>query len=207
MARGHLCTPPFYSGRHLWTHGSRLTLLAIPDGSLGNASSLIYRWSQNGTVLGESSGAGKNSLSFYDSVLSLPQNISVDILTDQDTVVATNSIGIQPREVSTLLYEDNPLIGLLLNKEVDGAYDLTDKEITFSAMPMFFSVQKRSDKRMNYTWSTNSGATNSGDHITLRSPSDSSGQAQVSVNVNNTASLFQTTSKNFLVKFGNPTSF
>ncbi|MBX4200096.1 hypothetical protein KW790_01380 [Candidatus Parcubacteria bacterium] len=205
--QGDTYAPPFYAGRHLWTHGSRLTLLAIPDSSLGSASALIYRWSQSGTILGASSGAGRSSLSFYDSILSLPQDISVDVMTDQDTVVATKTIHLQPTDVTTLLYEDNPLIGLLLNKEVDGSYGLTDKEVTFSAMPMFYSVQNRTDKRVSYTWSTNSGAANTGNHITLRIPDNSSGQAQVGVNINNSANLLQTASKSFLVKFGNTPSF
>jgi len=82
--QGETYTPPFYKGRALWSSQSRITFLAIPHGAgIGNPANLTYRWTQNGTVLGNINGIGKNTLSFTDSVLSKPQTIKIDVLSGQ----------------------------------------------------------------------------------------------------------------------------
>src|SRR3990167_742525 len=79
--QGDTYTPPFYKGKSLWSNQSRITFVAIPQG-LGNPASLNYKWTKNGTVLGNINGIGKNTLSFTDSILSRPQTIRVDILSE-----------------------------------------------------------------------------------------------------------------------------
>src|SRR3990167_10337236 len=69
--QGNSYVPPFYEGRTLWSSQSRITFLAIPHGAgIGNPANLTYKWTKNGTVLGNINGVGKNTLSFIDSILS-----------------------------------------------------------------------------------------------------------------------------------------
>src|SRR5688572_16598777 len=73
-------TLPFYKGKALWSKESRVKLLAIPRGpGVGNPLNLTYKWTKNGTVLGNINGVGKNTIAFTDSIISRPQTIQVDI--------------------------------------------------------------------------------------------------------------------------------
>ena len=65
--QGEVYTPPFYQGKTFWSKQSRVTLVAIPHG-LGNTANLNYKWTKNGTVLGNINGIGRNYLSFVDSI-------------------------------------------------------------------------------------------------------------------------------------------
>src|SRR3990167_8183019 len=95
--QGKTYTPPFYKGKTLWSSQSKIALLAIPHISgAGNPVNLTYKWIKNGTVLGNINGVGKNTLAFTDSILSKPQTIKVEILSEQKTVLASASIFVTP---------------------------------------------------------------------------------------------------------------
>src|SRR3989344_2819964 len=76
--QGEVYTPPFYQGKTFWSKQSRIPLVAIPQ-SLGNPANLTYKWTKNGTVLGNVNGVGKNSIYFVDSILSKGKTIEVEI--------------------------------------------------------------------------------------------------------------------------------
>ncbi|MEK7176166.1 MAG: hypothetical protein AAB695_02200 [Patescibacteria group bacterium] len=200
--QGSSYVPPFYQGRTLWSNQSKVVLLAIPHG-LGLAANLNYKWTKNGTVLGNTNGVGKNSLSFLDSILSKPQSIKVDIISSQDEVLASASVVIVPVSPSLLVYEKNPLYGYLFHKEVGGAYALSEKEITLTAFPFFFSVRNRADNTVGYAWRTNVGGMESGNAVTYRAPENVSGSSQVSASASNKDEIAQQAQKSFLVQFGN----
>lgn len=200
--QGEAYTPPFYEGRTLWSSQSRVTLFAIPQG-LGNASTLTYKWTKNGTVLGNISGVGRNTLSFTDSVVSKPQIIKVDIIGADKSTLATASINITPVRPSLLVYENNPLYGFMFNKETSGVYKLIAKEITFSAFPLFFSVNDRSNSRISYEWRTNSGGVETKNTVTYRAPEDSKGSSNISLRATSKNEILQTADKKFLIEFGN----
>jgi hypothetical protein len=206
QGRGY--TPPFYKGRTAWTNQGQITFYAVASvlGSSGtkvNPSNLVYRWSKDGTVLGASSGAGKSIITLSDSVLSLPENISVDIMTDQSTVVATQSINLTPFAPSVLVYEDNPLYGILFNNEAGGGMSVSNQqEFSFVALPLFFSSMNKDASNVGYSWSTNNTAGNqTTSMVTYRSPNQNSGSSNISVQINSKTSLLQTANKSFIVNF------
>jgi len=206
--QGETYVPPFYKGRKLWTKQSQITLVAIPHIILSNGEridikSLIYRWTKDETVLGNSSGVGKNSLKLFDSILSLPQTIQVDILTDKNTVVASASINLVPQTVSVLIYEDNPLYGFLFNKEVGSNFILKSKEVSFVAFPFFFSVTNKNAPSLVYTWNNRSVVSETSNRVTFRAPDNTTGTSKISIGIQNENKILQTSTKNFIVKFGN----
>lgn len=210
IQQGNTYAPPFYKGRTLWSRQSRITLLAIPHvstggGELGSAS-LIYKWTKDGTVLGSSSGTGKNSLTFVDSALSLPTTVTVDVMTNQDTVVGTETLTLASGDPSILVYENNPLYGLLFNREVANSATLNNKEVTFSAIPYFMTGNAKDNPSFSYNWSTNSGGAQSGSKVTYRAPEGAAGSSQVRISVLNTNTLLQGGEKDFLVQFGSQNS-
>ncbi len=202
--QGDTYTPPFYEGRSLWAHQSRVTLMAITHGSgYENPANVFYRWTQDGTVLGTASGIGKNSISFSDSVLSKPQTIKVDIRSASlpDDIVARNSVTIFPRNPVIGVYENNPLYGILFHKEVGVEYTFQNEEVTFSAFPYFFSALTKTAGPLRYNWLTNSRVAGTDPSITYRVPENTGGKAQVSIKVSNNDKFTQGANKNFLVQF------
>lgn len=188
--------PPFYKGRTLWSSQSTITLVAIPHG-LGSSANLDFRWSRNGTVLGSLSGAGKNTLNLTDTVLSKTQNITIEIVSDDNETLAVNSASITPAAQSALVYENNPLYGYLFHREVSRTYPLKDEEVTFTAFPLLFNTES-----LDYQWRTNAGRAETSRSVTYRVPEGGSGRASISLNISNVEKILQSASRNFLVEFG-----
>ena len=199
--QGQTYTPPFYKGKALWSNQSRISFVAIPQG-LGNSANLNYKWTRNGTVLGNINGIGRNYLSFLDSILSKPQTIKVDILSSQDEVLASAFVTVVPTSPILAIYENNPLYGFMFHRETNGTYELREKEVTFSAFPFFFSALSRADSGLSYEWRTNVGEAETRNSVTYRSPDDASGSSQVSMRVSNKDKIMQSFNKSFLIEFG-----
>ncbi|MDO8569322.1 MAG: hypothetical protein Q7R89_00845 [bacterium] len=201
--QGDTYTPPFYQGKSLWSNQSRITFLAIPQG-LGNPANLNYKWTKNGTVLGNINGVGKNTLSFTDSILSRPQTIEVDIISsNQGAVLASASVFVAPISPVLAIYENSPLYGFMFHKETSGIHELKEKEVTFTAFPLFFSVSNRGGGAVNYEWRTNIGEeAGTRNSVTYRAPDDAKGTSQVEVSASHKDKIVQSSSKSFLIKFG-----
>jgi hypothetical protein len=197
LSQGEGYVPPFYKGRTLWSKESRLTLYAVPQG-LGSPNLLNYRWSRNGTVLGASSGIGKSSLSFSDTVFSKPVTINVEIVDADNQVLASGTTALAPLPPFLVIYEDSPLYGYLFHKNLSGAYPMLEKEVTFTAFPYFFNTAKREAWNLTYKWN---GAQGKGS-ITYRQPEEGSGTAEVRVSLTHSESIMQSAEKSLLVKFG-----
>lgn len=210
--QGKSYTPPFYKGKSLWPYQGNITLLAIPhvhnsSGQEISPNNLIYIWKQNSTVLGDVSGFGKNSLTFSDSILSLNQVIKVDVLTNKDTIVASKVINLNPLPPKILVYENNPLYGIIFNHESTGAISLQSKEISFIATPLFFSTANRNDPNIQYEWRVNNKkVSQSNGQITFRIPENVSGESGVGSSIKNIDKITQTSQKTFQVHFDNQIS-
>lgn len=200
--QGETYTPPFYLGRALWGYQTRVTLVAVANVST-NPNSLIYRWTQDDTVLGNNSGVGKRSLSWSDSVLSLPTTIKVDVtMPDGVTSVGSATITLTPRASQTLVVEDNPLFGLMLHKAVGDSLTLNGQEVSFSALPLFSGVSTRIAPAETYAWLTSGSPARTGNKVTYRVPDGTSGSAEVTVRANNKNAIIEPLDKTFLVQFG-----
>ncbi|KKQ83509.1 MAG: hypothetical protein UT07_C0003G0009 [Parcubacteria group bacterium GW2011_GWB1_38_8] len=202
--QGDTYTSPFYKGRTLWSSQSRIKLVAIPQ-ELGSSANLNYKWTKNGVILGNISGVGKNYLSFSDSILSKPQSVKVEIISNQNTVLASASVIITPITSKLTVYENNPLYGFMFHKEVGKTYQLLEREITLSAFPFFFDILNRTDDAIDYEWNTNAGVGKNGSSVTYRTPDNTAGSSEIRVRVSNKNDITQDINKNFLIKFENNT--
>lgn len=200
--QGDTYTPPFYKGRALWSTQSRITFLAIPNG-VGNPTNLIYRWTKNGTVLGNINGLGRNTLAFTDSILSKPQTIEVEVLSNQNTLLASASIIVTPISPVLAVYKNNPLYGFMFHREESGIQKLLEREVTYTAFPLFFSTSNRINTALDYEWRTNVGKAEKQNSVTYRTPDNTTGSSEIRVNVLNKEKITQTANKSFLVQFEN----
>lgn len=149
---GNTYTPPLYIGRPLPTAQSTLTVIAIPhlpvNGTEAEPESLIYSWKMGNVTLQKQSGYGKSSITVTPPRFGASFSVSVLVSTTNGTVVAENSVLIQPQTPSLIIYEDAPLLGMRFNKAQSGLFPFTTDEVSFVAYPLF--VSNMSD--VSYTW-------------------------------------------------------
>jgi hypothetical protein len=201
LVQGGTYIPPFYKGRSLWTFQSRYTIVAIPHVSGKNISDLTFRWSKDGENLGASSGNGKNSLILFDTILGLPQTVTVDVMSNRDTVLASRTLTLTPRETELHVYENNPIYGYRFDSEALGTFTLKDKEVTFAAFPFYYATMKRGNSDIIYNWLTNNGDAQIGSEVTYRAPAGGAGSSYVSASAKSLTQILQTGGKDFLVQF------
>ena len=90
----------------------------------------------------------------------------------------------------------------MFHRETSGTHQLEDREITFTAFPLFFTALNRFDNTLNYEWQTNVGAVDIRNSVTYRIPDAATGVSSVQVRVSNNKNILQSGDKSFLVQFG-----
>lgn len=194
-------TPPFYEGGVPWTSEGVIRFVAVPQG-LGNSAALNYKWTRNGTVLGNTNGVGANTLEIDDSLFSRPQNVTVEIMSGEESL-ALDTVTVTPRAPKLLIYENNPLYGFLFNQEVSGGYTLTEEEVRLTAFPLFYSIPYRDYQYIEYSWRSRAAQDSTTDTVIYRAPQGTAGSAAVTLRATNKDTLKQTVEKNFLIQFNN----
>jgi hypothetical protein len=204
--QGSVYTPPFYKGRPLWTKQSQLTITAIPhvtgpNGGRLDSNTLVYRWTRNTKIIGENSGIGRNSFTMLDSPLSRDENIGLEVFDANNILLTKGSINLLATHPTILIYEDNPLYGTMFHREVGQSYIAREREISFTAVPLFFSVPSRTSSNLSYEWGAD-GDIRTGNSVTYRVPDGTSGTSNVRVDIKHRDNFIQNSTRNFLVQFG-----
>lgn len=201
--------PPFYKGKSLYSYQSHITMIALPDmanqsGAKLNPESLIYKWSKDGKVLGGVSGYGKNKFSFTKLIISSPTEIEVEVMSSDKEIRTSGSIILDPVEPKVVLYENNPLYGIIYEKAAIGNFKMNGNEITLSASPYFFGAEEINNGKLKYNWSMNGQNINekqSAREITFRNAAGGSGSTRISVDLQNDEKELQSARTNVLLNF------
>lgn len=197
-------TPPFYEGKALNSYQSKITFVALPHLRSGgrevDPSTCVYVWKKDGVVIG--SGYGMQSVTVTGSVIARTYDIDVSVSSFDKSANASGHATMGWRSADMLLYENNPLYGLLLNKALGQNIELAQNEITVSAVPYFFSNAKDAS-HLKYSWLMN--------NRTITAPSDpatvvfrkdgASGVASVSLQIQNAVEVLQAVNKSFAISF------
>lgn len=192
-------TPPFYKGKALYPNQGHVRVIAIPNfigasGKAFNPKNLVYKWQRNGDVEGGASGYGKNIFEFDGPAVLQTENITLTVETLDKSIGGQKAISFDPSDSRVLLYEDHPLYGIRLERALSNGVSLSDNQIKIAAVPYFFSVTKRSDESLIYSWSINntldSSLTPSQSYLTFRKTGDG-GIANIAVNAKSKVSVFQ----------------
>lgn len=203
-------TPPFYKGKALYTPEAHLTFVALPNitntsGSRINPSDVVYTWKVDREVQGDLSGYGVNTFDFNGPILLTPKLIQTEVYpASNPTQRGLNGITVTPTSPEGILYEDNPLYGILYNKAVPSQYTLTSPEIKFTVAPYFFSTNNK-NLNISYNWNLNTASLNIPDYqnsAIFRRTDDSEGQAIVSVGLTSTNKLLQFTNAGLSIFYG-----
>lgn len=156
--------PPFYKGRALPSAGTILRLQAVAyfkntDGSFVQASDIVYTWKRNGQVLGSVSGRGRSSASIAAPYLFGSDIISVDTASVDGNFIGSASSAVPSYEPQLRLYEDHPLFGLMLYRALATSTQITEREMTFAAIPYFAQATDADDPALEYAWQVNNTPT------------------------------------------------
>ncbi len=193
---------PFYKGKRLYTSESEVNFIAIPNFLSSNgtkipASSLIYTWKVNGTVLQNVSGYGKHTYSTKGTLIERPSTVTVDVSAVNSTLKATQSIQLQSTTPTVTLYENNPLLGIVYEKAIEGSFVLERPQVDFEGVPYFFSGDYKDSTDFNFAWYINGNRITSKapneNYMVLRNDNNDEGKAVINVALNHTKNILQTT--------------
>lgn len=201
-------TPPFYKGKALYGYQSLVTVIALPNmanssGTKINPDNLIYKWTKDGKVLGGVSGYGKSKFSFSRSILSRPDEIEVEVMSSDKKIKASGSITLEPIEPKTVIYENNPLYGIIYEKAISGEFKLNGNEITLITTPYFFGKNDVGG-RIKYDWRMNGRSINNkpdARQATFRNTEGAKGSTKISVDLQNEGKELQSAGTNIMLNF------
>ena len=200
-------TPPFYKGKALNTHQAVVKIVAFPnfikeDGTKINPEELIYTWKKDWKVLDDSSGYSKNSLSFIGPELYRDNIISVEVETLDGTIKSKKNIVIKNRNPEIVFYEEDPLLGVLNNKNLEffPLFNNDSEEVKIIAYPLFFSMYNKED--MKYDWFVNNDPAQGFENkITLRREEGVVGSFSISLKVDDLKKLMLFSENGFNLNF------
>jgi hypothetical protein len=203
--------PPMYRGKALYSAGSPLTVVAFPvvfqKSSRIAPNNLSYKWFRDDEPMTSVSGLGRFSISFDGDQLKVTENISVDVYWG-NTKVAHGQITIPVTDPQLLLYQRDPLRGVIYDLSLPSDISLTAKELTLQAEPYYFSMASQKAGALTYTWQLNDEDTTGPDTargiLTLRQAGSGQGEANLTVALQSysTTSFIQSAQNALHIVFG-----
>ena len=202
--------PPFYKGKAMYTAQENVIVVAIPNfisaGKAVDPKTLVYTWRKDSEVDGETSGYGRNVFRFKGSILLPTNNIQVEVAS-VGKEKAKASIDLSPINPEVILYERNPLYGVLWNLALTGqqAFDVAEKSV--EAFPYFIGASIKNSNNLSYEWSINNqkiGVSSSENSLVLRNEENESGSTLVGVRVSNKNNFLQEGKGSVYLNFNPP---
>ncbi len=206
--------PPFYKGKALASTEGNVTLIALPlfitsSGKKISSNDIVFKWKRNGSVLPDESGLGRNSITVkVPYIKEAVVKFEVEASAPENNLFAKETHFVQPENPQIIFYENNPLLGITLNKALTGTFNLNKNEVTI--LGYFFGFKKNiiQDENADFRWrisgadaSPTEGKRNT---ITLRRPEGAKGVSVVSLSIENTKRIFESTSESLRINLGNP---
>lgn len=193
---------PFFKGKKLFTSESVLNFIAVPNfiGSNGTKisnSNLVYVWKINGTVDQTSSGYGRNTFITKGSLIERPTTITVDVSAINSNLTASQSVQVKSTSPEVVIYENNPILGVVYDKAISGSFLLDRPQVDFEAIPYFFSENIKDGGNLKYKWMINgvrveTKALNE-NYLLLQNNQNQEGRAVISLVAEHAQNLLQTT--------------
>lgn len=203
--------PPFYKGRAVPGSGSSIRVLAIPhfveSGNTGVPSADIdFTWSVNGAVDRAQSGIGESSATFPAAILYGNDVIQVTADTADGSLSGEASVTVTTQDPQLVLYEDNPLFGVMYHQAIPQTSSAAESETSFAATPYFANATSANDPSLSYAWTVNGSpvATDEQDPSEITVNAQSAGTADVSVSLSNPSDPFFSASGSWHISFNGP---
>ncbi len=184
--------PPLYKGKPLYSGGSNLRVVAFPNivvnGKGLSAGSLSFQWTVNDVPAPQQSGLGRNSLSFTGDQLQPQEDVAVTVYSGA-TQVGFGEVIIPAITPQIVLYDKDPLRGMILDAALPTALSLSAKEFTIQAVPYNFANSSLQSGAAAYAWTLNNDDTTGPNaakgQLTLRQTGTGTGAAVIGVTIQN----------------------
>ncbi|MEY4440574.1 MAG: hypothetical protein RLY49_200 [Candidatus Parcubacteria bacterium] len=203
-------SPPFFKGKSLFTSESVISFIAVPNfvtsaGAQIAAENLIYTWSINGTVQQAISGYGKNTFTTKGSLIERPMKVSVEVSAINSTLKASQELTIKSTKPEVVIYENNPLLGIVYEHAVRGNFLLKRAQVDFEAIPYSFATLGKNSTDLTYAWSINGTKVTSKNptenYLVLQNTENKDGTAVINVNVKQNQNILQNAFSNLQLDF------
>jgi hypothetical protein len=196
----HTYAHPFYKGKKQYTSESVITFIAVPNFVNSNGTkipdtSLVYKWSINGSVIEGVSGYGRNTFTTKGQLIERPAQVTVEVSAVGSNLIATQTTNFKSTTPEIIAYENNPILGVVYDKAVLGDFLLERPQVDFEGIPYFFSTETKNSPSLKYTWSINGIVVTSKipteNYLLLRNDKNTDGYASISVTVEHVENLLQ----------------
>ena len=202
-------TPPFYRGKALPSTETRVTLVATPNITLKNErvakiNDLTFTWERNGLIIGPQSGVGKNTILIKTERLPGDSTLIKVTVRATDGTNISKTISVPSARPSILIYENDPLLGVRLEKTTSAEYTVSQPEISMIAYPLYFETTLRNSPLLSYSWTLNN------QEVTPRPGfptelivrrGESSGEAIVRLSIENPSKTLESNVQSFSIIF------
>lgn len=203
---------PFYKGKTLFSYQDKIKFIAIPhvsgaDGKEISPKNLIYKWTKNDTVMGDFSGYGYDTYTLISSIIARPVTMRVDVSSSDGVALGYSTVTVVPSDPKIVFYKKDPMYGILFQKAISGSEELgSSKEISVLAQPFFFGTTDKNSSDLSYKWQLNGNTIEEGDDSTIKTfrlTDNSSGNATISLSIENSNKILQYASNQFQLMFNN----
>jgi hypothetical protein len=186
-------TPAFYKGKALPIQESKIKIVAFPNTinvAKANKKNMVYTWQRGDNAVPNSSGYGKDSFTFTNSVLAFTEHIGLSVSSTDNTYNATGTLDVGIVKPKILFYKKSPINGALYDEAMLDSTTMTEDEMTIIAEPYYLN---KDSSDLQYDWKINNNSINTPSkktELTIR-PSSRGGYALVSLSVDSITKLFQ----------------
>jgi hypothetical protein len=204
-------TPPFFKGKIPLVFQNTATVIAVPhladsSGKEYDPATLVYQWKKDdGTVLQDQSGYGKQAISLTGNIVPRPYYLIVTASNRDGSAQAQALIQISGTSPSVEFYKNDPTYGPLFNKAITSSLKIeSQKETSVFASLFGFNIVKDISQNLQVQWLINGILHNelsSSKSVVLRAPDGGSGNSFVELDVKGTDNILQSATNNFGVTF------
>jgi hypothetical protein len=202
--------PPLYRGKALYTPGSKIKVVALPqvfvDGAAIAQQALSYQWSVNGNPVSSASGVGRSVFEYYGNQLNKSESVSVTIKYGGASVGSASTV-ISAAKPFIAFYVKDPLRGVLFDQTLPSVVSLIGQELTLFAQPYYFSNESFG-KTLSYAWTLNGEEVTGPDTekgvLTLRQSGAGEGQSSIGLKLENSDDykFIQNAAAQLMIVFG-----
>ncbi len=194
--------PPLYPGKPLVPLNGDVRIVAVASlkdagGKTLDPATLSYSWTVDGVQIANSSGIGKEVIMVASPLQYRERSVSVVVESLAGNLVGGDSVSLTAAEPSVHIYATDPLLGILYDHALVGAYAIAGTEAGLYAAPFSFPLTGGAP---SLEWFLNGAPAQSGNSLTLRPSGSGQGSASLTLTANSGTSAEATA--NLSLSFG-----
>ena len=194
--------PILYPGKPLVPIEGDVRIVAVAalrdaGGKIYDPATLSYVWTVDGSQITNASGIGKEALMVASPLQYRGRSVSVVVQNQAGDLVGGAELSLSAAEPSVRIYANDPLLGILYDHALTGAYAITGAEADLYAAPFSFPLTGGAP---SLEWFLNGAPAQSGGSLTLRPTG--TGQGNAALTLTSSAGTSAEATANLSLSFG-----